>query len=151
MQDHIGKLTSALLIGTLVSTTALPAMAQQKPRDLMEHIKDDPPQDYVLTRCVGFFKALAMTNADADQRLKNRAEATMRWMFEQILAMRGQSAEGNLDEVGLEIAEDIDTHARFYLDRMTTNISETGQTSDELMVVDQNVCLYVASQRPEGQ
>ena len=151
MRDHYRKITTALLVGTLVSMAAPPAVAQQAPRDLMEHIKDNPAPDYVLTRCVGYFKALAMTNADAEQRLRNRAEATMRWMFEQILAMRGQAAEGNMDEVSLGIAEDIDTHARFYLGRMTKNISETGQPSDELLLVDQNVCLVVASQRPEGK
>jgi len=150
MQIRLRNFTSALLVAGITQTMALPAMAQVKPQDLMEHIKTNTTSDYMLTRCGGYFKALMMTNANAEGRLMEQAEATILWFFEQTLALRGMNAEDDMNEVGIGIAGDIDKHARFYLDRMVVNIETTGQPSDDLIAVDQNVCMVMATQRPKS-
>lgn len=153
MRETSRKLTSALLIGALVSATALPAVAQEKPKNLIEQIQTGATQDFVLSRCAGYFKAMMMTSQDADPRLLVTAEETIVWIFQQVLAMRGKTAEGDAADVetlSLTIAEEIDANAQFYLDRIVANITETGLPSDELITVDQNTCVTLASQRPEA-
>lgn len=153
MRDISRNLASALLIGALVSATALPALAQQKPKNLIEQIQAGATQDFVLSRCAGYFKAMMMTSRNADPRLLARAEDTIVWIFQQVLAMRSNGAEGDaaaVNALSLTIAEEIDDNAKFYLDQIVANIAETGLPSDELIAVDQNTCVTLASQRPDA-
>lgn len=135
------------LVGLFVVGSFSYASAQQSTRDLADHIKTETEQTYILARCAGYFKALAIQNAEADQRLVSRAEDTIKWFFDGIVKIEAKSDEGNMGQVGLDTAESINNHAQFYLDRMIDNIAGTGQPFDQLIATDQQVCVIMASMR----
>lgn len=147
MQRLAERSRIAFLAGAMLAGTALPGLAQSEPQDLASHIRANAPQEYVLARCAGFFKALMIGNTGADENLKENARQTIEWFFKGIITISLKGSDGDVGPIAAKAAADIDSEAQFYLDRMLASIAETGKPFDDLLARDQNVCLVMASQR----
>jgi len=128
---------------------ALPLAAQDAAVDLATEIKAGAADGVVLERCAGFFQALRIANGNPDPQKAQVAAQTVQSMFEGLIALKLPEHEGEVSDMVQKIRQGIDDQARFYLDRMVASIKEGGSPFDDLMAVDQGVCLLIAKARQE--